>query len=379
LADAGGGAHRGWGLAVLDRASGDRPPPEGTGSAGGRVGRTMRFARAWVTAAASVAGPGEGRGPLGRAFDEVVGDHLLGEKTWERAESRLLQRAVERLAARQGRRPGDYDLLLAGDLLNQTVASAFAARELDVPFFGLYNACATFAEALALAAALCEAGLCRRVVAAVSSHHDAAERQYRFPTELGNQRPPTAQWTATGAVAVAVESEPGERPAARVAACTAGRVVDFHVRDPFQMGAAMAPAAADTLAAHLRDLGLEASAYDALYTGDLGRVGRPICESLLRDAGLALRLHDCGEELYDPRHQDVHAGGSGAACAALVCAARILPALRAGWGRACLCCTGSLHSTTTYQQGETIPAVAHAVSLEAAPAGAAGQAPGGAG
>lgn len=337
----------------------------GTGVEPCRAGRTMLLHHAFITGAVSLAGPSEGRGPWGRAFDQVLSDHLLGEATWERAESRMLQRSVERLCAAQGRHPADYDLLLAGDLLNQGVASSFAARELDIPYCGLFNACATFAEGLGLAAILCESGHCRRVVVAVCSHHDTAERQYRFPTELGNQRPPSAQWTATGAVAVAIERETTRAGDPRITAFTPGRVLDFHITDPFQMGAAMAPAAADTLAVHLVDLGAAPEAYDALYTGDLGMVGRAICTELLRDAGVDVALRDCGLELYDRAHQDVHAGGSGAACSALVFAAHLLPALRAGWGRACLCCTGSLHSLTTYQQGESIPAIAHALTLEA--------------
>ena len=335
-----------------------------------RNGATLLFEHAHVTGAASIAGPVEGRGPLGGHFDELAPDQLMGQRSWERAESHLLARAFSRLCDRLHLQKGDFDLLLAGDLLNQTVASAFAARDLDLPFCGLYNACATFAEALGLAAALCDAGFCRRVAVGTSSHHEAAERQYRFPTEFGSQRPPSAQWTATGAVMVAVESAAAQRAEARITAFTPGRVIDYGVKDPFQMGAAMAPAAADTLAIHLGDLRRGASDYGVIYTGDLARVGVPLCEELLRARGYDLRLHDCGTELFDPEHQDVHAGGSGAACSALVFAARLLPGLRGGdYGRICLCSTGSLHSTTTYQQGESIPAVAHALTLEATSAG----------
>jgi stage V sporulation protein AD len=343
-----------------------QPAPGAPDPSGRRRGRTLCLSDAWVTGWASVAGPAEGRGPLGKGFDEVVADHLLGEPSWERAETALHRRAFRRLCQGLARTGSDFDLLLAGDLLNQTVATSFAARDTDVPFCGLYNACATLAEALGLAALLCDGGYCRRVAVVVTSHHDAAERQYRFPTELGSQRPPTAQWTATGAAAFAVEAGAGDRASARLTAFTPGRVLDYAVRDPFNMGAAMAPAAADTLSAHLADLGLAPGAYGAIYTGDLARVGVPICEELLRARGLDLHLRDCGQELYDPSHQDVHAGGSGAACSGLVCAARILPDLKAGaYSRACLCATGALHSPTTCQQGESIPGIAHAVTLEA--------------
>ncbi len=330
-----------------------------------RRGRTICLREAYVYGAASVAGPAEGRGPLGPEFDEVTQGHLLGQRTWEQAESAMLARAFRRLCAKTGWQQTDFDLLLGGDLLNQNVASNFAACDLDVPFCGLYSACATLGEALGLAAALCDAGHCRRVAVTVSSHHDAAERQYRFPTELGNQRPPTAQWTATGAVAVAVGVGGQGEASARITHFTPGRVVDFGVKDPFNMGGAMAPAAADTLVAHLRDLERPADAYGAVFTGDLAAVGVPVCQDLLAQQGIQMRLRDCGRELYDPTHQDVHAGGSGAACSGLVLAARILPGLGAGrYGRVLLCTTGALHSPTTYQQGATIPAVAHAVAIQ---------------
>lgn len=320
---------------------------------------------AYIYAAASIAGPTEGRGPLGPEFDEVMEGHLLGKRTWERAESAMVTRAFHRLSAKLRWELGDFDLLLAGDLLNQNVASSFAARDLDIPFCGLYNACATLGEALGLAAALCGAGYCRRVAVAVSSHHDGAERQYRFPTELGNQRPPSAQWTATGAAVVAVGGSGQGEALARITHFTPGRVIDYGIQDPFNMGGAMAPAAADTVATHLRDLERRPDDYDAFYTGDLAAVGAPVCEALLAEQGVRLRLHDCGRELYDPTRQDVHAGGSGAACSGLVFAARLLPALARGrYGRICLCTTGALHSPTTYQQGETIPSIAHAVAIE---------------
>ncbi len=330
-----------------------------------RCGRTFVLRDAWIAGAASVAGPTEGRGPLGGRFDRIETGHLLGQASWEMAEAELARRAFMRLCGKLALEPGDFDLLLGGDLLNQTVASSFAARSLDVPLCGLYAACATFAEGLGLAATLCDAGFCRRVAVAVSSHHDAAERQYRFPTELGIQRPPTAQWTATGSVAVAVTSGAAGGGPVRLAAFTPGRVVDFAVQDPYHMGAAMAPAAADTLATLLEDLRQSPETLGPVYTGDLARAGVPLCEALLAKRGVRLSLRDCGIELYDPARQDVHAGGSGAACSALVTAARILPDLVAGAvERTCLCATGALHSPTTYQQGESIPGIAHAVLLE---------------
>ena len=327
---------------------------------------TMRFTRPVpVMAAVTVAGPAEQAGPLGGRFDRLLADHLVGQRTWEMAEAHFQEMAAEMAIAAAGLRRQDIDAVLGGDLQNQLGATGFAARIIDLPMLGLYGACATCGEGLLLGAALCDAGFCRHVLVVVSSHHHAAERQFRFPTEFGTQLPPTAQWTATGSVAVAVEAGARERALARLTAFTPGRVVDYRVKDPFHMGAAMAPAAADTLAVHLDALALPAPAYGAIYSGDLGGVGAPLCTDLLRAAGWDVPLRDCGRELYDPSHQDVHAGGSGAACSALVFAARILPALHSGtYRRACLCTTGALHSPTTYQQGESIPSVAHAVSLE---------------
>jgi stage V sporulation protein AD len=336
---------------------------------------TLRFAHpVAVRGSASVAGPVEARGPLAGRFDRVIDDHLVGQRTWELAESRLQQMAVELACDQAGVRLADLDAVLGGDLLNQLGASSFAARELDRPFIGLYGACATLGAGLLLGAALCDAGHARRLAVVVSSHHDAAERQYRFPTEFGNQRPPSAQWTATGAAAFVLERAPaaddggaadGGRPC--IVAATPGRVVDWGVSSPYEMGAAEAPAAADTIAVHLAARGVGPERFDAVATGDLARIGRPLCEHLLRERGVALSLVDCGERLYDPDRQDVHAGGSGAACCGLVLAADLLPRLASGaWRRLLFVATGALLSVTSYQQGESIPCVAHAVEIVAA-------------
>jgi stage V sporulation protein AD len=342
----------------------------GTGMAPGRTahGRTAIYARPPVIlAASSVAGPFEGQGPLGGSFDEVTADTRLGQPSWEKAERTLLVRAVNRLAAKAHLRLDDIELLFAGDLLNQLVTCSFAARDLDIPYAGVYAACATLTLGFWLAAAAVAGGAAGRVAVAVVSHHDAAERQYRFPVEFGNQRPPTATWTATGAAAFLLGGEGG---AVHLTAATMGRVVDLGVTDPFDMGSAMAPAAADTIARHLEDTGRRAGDFDLIATGDLSRVGRPLAEELLRRRGIDVSLADCGIRLYDANRQDVHAGGSGAACSGLVLAGQLLPALqRRELRRVLLVSTGALHSPTTYQQRETIPGVAHAVCLEAAPQG----------
>ncbi|MBE3589688.1 MAG: stage V sporulation protein AD [Firmicutes bacterium] len=328
--------------------------------------RTFRFpAEPRIVATGSIAGRMEAEGPLGAEFDETVSDSLLGQASWERAERELMRRAVEHAVRKAGWTLGDVDFMFGGDLLNQIVSTSFAARDLDIPAFGLFSACATLTAALTLAAMAVDGGYARRALAAVSSHHDTAERQYRFPTEFGNQRPPTAQWTATAGAAFLLAAE-GEGP--RITMATPGRVVDYGLKDPFDMGSAMAPAAADTIAAHLRDTGRDPSDYDMVLTGDLAAVGTPLVRELLAQRGYDIEdVHeDCGLLLYDRERQDVHAGGSGAACSGATVAAHIWKRLAQGdLRRVLLVATGALHSPTTYQQGETIPCVAHAVVLEA--------------
>ncbi len=330
-----------------------------------------------LTSWATVAGKKETTGPLGRHFDRIVRDETMGEKSYERAERKLFAAAVELLLAISGRHASDVDLLFAGDLLDQIVTANFAARDIGIPLVGVYGACSTSSEAILLAALAVASGAARRAIAATASHHLSAERQYRYPIELGVQRMPTSQWTATGAAAFLVEDE-AEEPAAtavsrgdgaalRIVAATVGRVQDYGLKDPNNMGAAMAPAAADTILRHLQGSGHSADDFDLILTGDLGRVGHPLLEELLADEHVhpRERLQDAGILLYTP-DQGVDAGGSGAACSALVMGAMALPRLRRReLRRMLLVATGSLHSPRTYQQGESIPTIAHAVELEA--------------
>ncbi|RJQ05477.1 MAG: stage V sporulation protein AD [Bacillota bacterium] len=325
----------------------------------------MRFASPpSILATVSVVGPREGQGPMSGWFDVVKPDRLLGQKSWEKAECKMVEEAVELLMTKSGVRRSELDFLLAGDLLNQIISASFAARTIDVPYFGLYGACSTIAEALALGSALIDGGFATNVCAVSSSHHDTAERQYRFPTEFGTQRPPTAQWTATAAGAVMLG--PRGKGKLEVTHATIGRVVDNGMKDPFDMGTAMAPAAADTIAAHFRDTGRDPDAYDFVVTGDLGAVGQPLADELLKKQGVNLedRFIDCGKMIYDET-QDAHAGGSGCGCSASVFAGYLAKNLEQGkFERILLVCTGALHSVTTYQQGESIPGIAHAVSVE---------------
>jgi stage V sporulation protein AD len=325
-----------------------------------------------ILGAVAIVGQKEGEGPLGGFFDQIEADPLLGEKTWERAESRLLQQAANLCLQKADLVPGDVDFLLAGDLLNQIIASSFCARELNVPFLGLYGACSTMAQGMALGGMLIDGGMAELVLNCVSSHHETAERQYRYPTEFASQRTQTAQWTVTGAGAIVLGSSSFAKTGlARVTEATLGRVVDYGIKDPNNMGAAMAPAAADTIAQHLADTDRKPSHYDAIITGDLGTVGKKLVLQLLEQKGWQVPslLHDCGEMIFDAA-QDAHAGGSGCACSATVFCSYWLKKLQAGaLKRLLFVATGALFSPTSYQQGESIPSVAHAVVVEGMPNG----------
>lgn len=338
-----------------------------------RVGRksVLFTGRPSILSTFTVAGPMEGEGPLGPWFDTVIPDTFYGERCWEQTESKMLKEAILHALQAAGAQESDVDLLLTGDLLSQCVSGSYAARDLSIPHLGLYSACASFAGGLITGAMCLEGGFGSHVVVAVSSHHDAAERQFRFPTELGVQRPPTAQWTATLAAAVMLgyPSSPFARsgPRVRLVGATLGEVIDIGIKDPYDMGTAMAPAAADTLATHFKEFRIPPSHYDLIVTGDLGAVGKSIATDLLESKGLAVtgRFDDCGLLLYDRRRQDVHAGGSGAACSAGVFSAYLYRGMIEGrWRRILFAPTGALHSPTVNKQGEAIPAVCHAVAFE---------------
>ena len=320
-----------------------------------------------ICAGAAIAGRKEGEGPLGHEFDQVIDDDLFGEETWEKAECRLFYTACETCLRKAGVTTGQVDVLLGGDLLNQIISASMAARELKLPFLGLYGACSTMAEGLCLSALLVDGGHIRTALCAASSHFCSAERQYRFPLEYGSQRTPTAQWTVTGAGASLVTAEESLPAMARCAQVTIGRVTDMGIADANNMGAAMAPAAADTLLRHFADTGRTSADYDLIITGDLGQVGHDILLQLMRDRGQALnpeRYMDCGLAVYDAS-QDMHAGGSGCGCSAITLNSHILRRIREGELRRVLfMATGALLSTTSSQQGDTIPGVAHAIVLE---------------
>lgn len=316
-----------------------------------------------ILSTASMVGPKEGEGPLGLYYDLVINDSLYGEVTWEKAESKMLIDVVTAALAKVKLTPADMDLLLGGDLLDQIITTNYAARQLAIPFLGLYGACSTMAEGMALGAMLVDGGFAQRVVNAASSHYDTAERQYRFPTEFGAQRPPTAQWTVTGCGSAVIGAN-GQGP--RITHVTIGKVVDMGVKDANDMGSAMAPAVADTIQVHLSDTGRKPEDYDLIISGDLGIMGKTMTQQLLSEKGLDVSANftDCGVLVYDPA-QDTHAGGSGCGCSASVISSYIMHEIIGGrFNRVLFVGSGALLSPLATQQGESIPGIGHAVVIE---------------
>ena len=311
---------------------------------------------------ANVVGKKEGEGPLAGHFDHIAQDDSFGEKSWEKAESAMQRLALSAALNKAGRNTGGLDYLFGGDLLNQCIGSSFAVRGQDVPFLGLYGACSTMAEGLCLAAMVLDGGFGQWAAALTSSHFCSAERQYRTPLEYGGQRTPTAQWTVTGS-GCAVLAREGNGP--YITHATVGKIVDMGIKDANNMGCAMAPAACATIQAHFADTGRRPSDYDLILTGDLGQFGWEILKDLLRRDGVqADNLYDCGTLIYDLKQQDVHCGGSGCGCSAVVLTGYLLNGMRAGkWKHILFCGTGALLSPTSTQQGESIPGICHAVAI----------------
>ena len=315
-----------------------------------------------VCASAAFVGKKEGEGPLGALFDHVAQDELYGQDTFELAEKRLYLDAIRKAIQKGGLKPENVQFLLGGDLLNQIITASFSARELGIPFIGLYGACSTMAESLAMAGCFVEGNLARRCLAVTSSHFCSAERQFRFPLEYGGQRPPSAQWTATAAGACVV----GEGWGPCIREVTFGKICDLGIKDMNNMGAAMAPAAADTIWNYFQDTQSAPSDFDCIFTGDLGVIGSSLLYQLLSEKGLDIsqKHQDCGLLLFDRRKQDVGAGGSGCGCSASVFCGYILKKLREGQMKEILfLATGALLSTTSVQQGGAIPGIAHLLHI----------------
>ncbi|MEG0942817.1 MAG: stage V sporulation protein AD [Angelakisella sp.] len=308
---------------------------------------------------AAVGAKMEGQGPCGKDFDLISEDSYFGESSWEKAESKMQKEAVTRAIQKAGLTNNDIQLLFAGDLLNQCISSTYGLRDFAIPFLGLYGACSTMAESLLCASLFVEAGFAEHACAVTSSHFCSAERQFRFPLEYGSQRPPSAQWTATASGSVVVGTATGQP---LVKAVTVGTIKDMGITDANNMGAAMAPAAAETIKQFFKDTGVLPEAFDMIVTGDLGMVGSSLLIDLLQKENLSIgdRHRDCGLLIYDREKQQVDAGGSGCGCSASVLCSRLLPAMFRGELKNILfIATGALMSPTALQQGESIPGIAH--------------------
>ena len=323
----------------------------------------------YILGEASVCGPKEADGPLAGYFDIVSEDPTFGKDSWEEGESEMVKQAVELAIKKAGKEKSDIRYLFAGDLLGQLIATTFGVKDMDIPIFGLYGACSTCGEGLSLAAMTVAAGYADYAVSATSSHYGSAEKQFRFPLEYGNQRPLSATWTVTGSGAFVIGSKKDDDApvSVRIKGVTTGKIVDYGVKDSFNMGACMAPAAADLIYQNLQDFDVKPTYYDRIITGDLGKIGRKILIDLLKDNGVDIsRQHmDCGIEIFDNEEQDTHSGGSGCGCSAITLAGYILKQLREGsWKRVLFVPTGALLSTVSYNEGQNIPGIAHGVIIE---------------
>ncbi len=312
---------------------------------------------------ASIVGPKESQVQLDKYIDKTLDDEYLGEKKWEKAESKIIKETVNTVIAKSGIPSEQIDCCFAGDLLNQCISSSFGLRELNVPFFGVFGACSTFVESMSLSAIAVES-FAQNALCATSSHFCSAEKQFRFPLELGNQRPPSAQWTVTGSGA-AVISKNGQGP--YITHITPGKIVDMGIKDANNMGAAMAPAFVDTLITHFLDTGRTPSYYDAIISGDLGHIGKEISIDIAKSQGYNIKsnYNDCGVLIFDKNAQDTHSGGSGCACCGTVFSGYLFKQLKdKKIKKLLLIATGALMNSTSSQQGESIPGIAHAISIE---------------
>ncbi|MDD6208881.1 MAG: stage V sporulation protein AD [Clostridiales bacterium] len=326
--------------------------------------------RPYVLSSAAVGGKKEGEGPLGVYLDEVVEDPFCGGKTWEEAESRLQEKAVRLAIHKSKLKKEQIRYLFGGDLLGQLIATSFGISIFQIPLFGIYGACSTMGEALLLGAMTVAGGYGDYVISMTSSHTASAEKQFRFPMEYGNQRPLCASWTVTGsgAVVLSYKKPEKEEPLIRINGGTPGKIVDFGLKDSMNMGACMAPAAADTIYRNLRDLDVPADYYDQIITGDLGQVGRKILLELLSEKGYEIRDRhmDCGIAVYDSLTQDTHSGGSGCGCSAITLNGYIMHKMKKGdWKRILFVPTGALLSPISFNEGNSVPGIAHGVILEA--------------
>lgn len=324
----------------------------------------------YIFSAASIAGKKEGEGPMGTLFDVVQEDPMLGKNTWEEAESELMKEAASKVLQKAGLSSADVRYLVGGDLLGQLIATSFGIAELEIPMFGIYGACSTMGEAMSIGAILIDGGYADKVLAITSSHFAGAEKQFRFPLDYGNQRPYSASWTVTGSGAVILSKQPNQQNNETnivIKGITTGKIVDYGIKDTMNMGAAMAPAAFETIKQNLEDFKIEPSYYDKIITGDLGYVGKNILIDLLKEKNFDISNNymDCGIEIFNKDEQDTHAGGSGCGCSAITFTSYIIKQLRERkWERVLFLPTGALLSQVSFNEGKAIPGIAHAVIVE---------------
>lgn len=337
----------------------------------------------YILNSASIVGKKEGEGPLGLLFDMVGEDDMFGCNTWEEAESNLQKDAVYMALGKAGIKPKDVSFIFAGDLLGQCIATSFGIATYQIPLLGVYGACSTCGESLLLGAMSIAGGFADKVVCVTSSHFASAEKEFRFPLEYGNQRPLSATWTVTGSGAFVLSDtcdidkvtqdlteethQQKQRARAKITGMTVGKIVDYGLKDSMNMGACMAPAAASTLEQHFIDCDSQPSDYDKIITGDLGTVGQTVLIDLLREKGYDIsdRYMDCGIEIYDAKTQDTHAGGSGCGCSAVTLSAYILKQLEEeNWKKVLFMPTGALLSKTSFNEGQSVPGIAHALVIE---------------
>ncbi len=324
----------------------------------------------YIISESSVAGKKESEGPLGDYFDEVVEDGYFGGRSWEEAESKFLNRAAKLVIQKANLKNSDIRYLIGGDLLGQLISTSFGMTDLEIPLLGVFGACSTMGEAMIIGSTLVDGGYADKAIAITSSHFASAEKQFRFPLGYGNQRAPSASWTVTGSGAVIIASEPppDRKVKIRIKGATIGKVVDYGIKDNSNMGASMAPAATDTISRNFKDLNIQPGYYDKIITGDLGHIGSEILIDLLKQEGYDISSNhmDCGIEIFDKDTQDTHAGGSGCACSAITFTSYVLKKLKEKeWKRVLFCPTGSLHSKVSFNEGQTMPGIAHAVIVEA--------------
>ena len=320
----------------------------------------------YVRGIASVAGKMEGEGPLGAYFDIVQKDPMFGASTWEESESNMMRQAIEHAIGDAGLGKKDVRFVAGGDLLGQLIATTFGIESMNIPLLGLYGACSTMGESLLAAAVFVSGGFAENMVAVTSSHFAGAEKQFRFPLAYGNQRPMAATWTVTGSGAVVLSSQKGAYHV-RLCAATMGRIVDYGVKDSMNMGACMAPAACDTISRYFEDTGDKPENFDRIVTGDLGVVGKEILLAMLSEKGYEIgdRYMDCGIEIYDAKRQGTDAGGSGCGCSAITLTGYLLRKMSEGiWKRILFVPTGALLSTVSFNEGNSVPGIAHAIVFE---------------